>query len=185
MTNEREVRLDRMLDAALGEYGAAEPLAGLEERVLGRLREEKLARPWWVWGAVATAAAMVLVVLLLTTRSEKVSAPPVVKSAPQPTSVTPAHPPEQSAKSAPIRKPVRASRAQEAAQDLPKRDVFPTPEPPGEQELLLAKYMRRTPREEVLTVATRPPLTELPKDPLETPASEPGGGNPPMQKFGR
>lgn len=182
--NEREERLERMLDAALAEYGAAEPLAGLEERVLGRLGDENPARPWWMWGAVAAAAAVMLVALLLMLRSEPRSAPVVSKNPPGavPAPAPVPQPTPQLAK-APKAQP-RPRVVYTVAQDLPKRDVFPTPEPPSEQELLLAKYLRRTPREEVLTMATRPQM-ELPKDPWEAPVNQPGGGGSPIQQFGR
>jgi hypothetical protein len=184
--NEHEEKLERMLDAALAVYGAAEPLAGLEERVLGRLHAEpEHARPWWMWGAVAAAAALVLVALLVMSRSEPKSAPVVSKNppvaAPAP---TPARRPEPQVAKAPKTQPSSPRVTAAVAQDLPKRDVFPTPTPPGEQELLLAKYMRRTPREEILTMATRPE-SELPKDPWEAPANQPGGGGSTIQQFGR
>ena len=44
--------LDRELDAALAQYGAGEPRAGLEQRVLTNLRAERkkiASRTWWRW----------------------------------------------------------------------------------------------------------------------------------------
>jgi hypothetical protein len=57
--------LDPILDEALSEYREAEPLAGLEDRVLQRLRlqPEKRRTAWWKWGALATCAALLLVAL--------------------------------------------------------------------------------------------------------------------------
>lgn len=51
--------LDQMLDDALAEYREAEPLAGLEDRVLQRVKSqaERARRPWWQWSAIAAAAA--------------------------------------------------------------------------------------------------------------------------------
>lgn len=183
--DEREMRMEQLLDAALAQYGEAEPLAGLEERVLGRLRSEKTsARPWRLWTAVAAAAVLLLVAVLVTSRGERVAAPPVgvakapvVANPPQPRPATPV------AVAPPVRPKAQATHVA-AVQALPKRDVFPSPTPPSEQELLLAQYMRRTPRQEVMAMASRPPLTELPKDPLEAPAGD-SGGSPPLQKFGR
>jgi len=53
-------QLDNILDHALGEYRDAEPLAGLEDRVLQRLRLQPVDRrnTWWKWAAVAMCAAM-------------------------------------------------------------------------------------------------------------------------------
>lgn len=57
--------LDRILDDALNEYREAEPLAGLEDRVMQRLLLQPAGRrrSWWMWGAVAACAALVLVAL--------------------------------------------------------------------------------------------------------------------------
>jgi len=61
MTNHDQ--FDELLDHALGEYRNAEPLAGLEDRVLQRLRSQPAERrnPLWIWGAVAACAALVLI----------------------------------------------------------------------------------------------------------------------------
>jgi hypothetical protein len=53
---------------------------------------------------------------------------------------------------------------------LPKRDVFPTPGPPTSEELLLARYLRVTPREEVLAQINRSPL-EFHEDPQAAPST--------------
>jgi hypothetical protein len=54
---------DQVLDDALAEYCEAEPLAGLEDRVLQRLRlqTEPRLKLWWRWSAI-TAAAVALVI---------------------------------------------------------------------------------------------------------------------------
>ena len=61
---DRSKKLDELLDAALASYGAAEPLRGIEERVLNRLRGEEARRPWWMWSAVAAAAAAAVVAVV-------------------------------------------------------------------------------------------------------------------------
>jgi hypothetical protein len=55
--------LDQMLDDALAEYREAEPLAGLEDRVLMRVKSqaERARRPWWQWNAIAAAAAVLAI----------------------------------------------------------------------------------------------------------------------------
>ena len=51
--------LDKILDEALCEYRDAEPVAGLENRVLQRLvsQPQKHISPWLRWGVAAAAAA--------------------------------------------------------------------------------------------------------------------------------
>ena len=53
--------LDKLIDGALSAYSAAEPLAGLEQRVLGRVRAAQASRRRrWRWAlAAATVAALV------------------------------------------------------------------------------------------------------------------------------
>src|SRR3954462_11112115 len=71
MSEERDKQLEKLLDSALANYGTAEPLRGLEERVLGRLEGEGSQRPWWMWAAVAVAAMVVLVMALLLHQPEQ------------------------------------------------------------------------------------------------------------------
>ena len=55
--------LDDQLDAALAQYTAIEPRAGLENRVLARLKAEQdrpTAVPWWRWAAVVAVAVIVM-----------------------------------------------------------------------------------------------------------------------------
>jgi hypothetical protein len=93
--------LDNILDDALGEYREAEPLAGLEDRVLQRVRlqPEKRLLTLWKWGAIAACAAMLAIVAWLGWREHgaqiqiNVARPPVEArstSAPPPTE-GPAH----------------------------------------------------------------------------------------------
>jgi hypothetical protein len=64
-------QLDKILDQALGEYRDAEPLAGLKDRVLQRLRLQPEESPirWWKWGMVAACAAMLAFAAWLGLRS--------------------------------------------------------------------------------------------------------------------
>jgi hypothetical protein len=179
----REKRLDEMLDAALAEYGAVEPLRGLEERVLGRLRGAETRRRWWIWGAVATAAVAVTIGAVLLGRPAERSAPAVVEKQPAVTAPKPAQPsapvaPQPTVARAPARHAAVAAQMARAPQfgvstpALPKRDVFPTPGPPTSEELLLAHYLRVTPREEVLAQINRPAL-EFHEDPQAAPSTSP------------
>lgn len=175
----RDKRLDEMLDAALAEYGAVEPLHGLEERVLGRLRGAEAQRRWWIWGAVATAVAAVTIAAVLLGRPAERSAPAVVAKQPAVTAPKPAQPgapvaPQPTVARAPARHAAVDAQMARAPQlgtpALPKRDVFPTPGPPTSEELLLARYVRVTPRDIVLAEINRQPLG-LPKDPLSIPSA--------------
>lgn len=193
--NEREKQLDGLLDSALARYGGAEPLHGLEERVLGRLRGQRERRAWWLWGGAAAAAlAAVVVVVLMMRPAEKT---PVVGAAGEQPAVVAHHEaapkpvaPKQSASA----EGLKLSRGVETAHlpkvhdatlrnqsvppvvpqvtmgALPRRAVFPTPTPPTTQEILLARYVRVTPRDEVLALIQRKPL-EFHEDPLSVPVS--------------
>jgi hypothetical protein len=58
--------LDDPIDAALAKY-AAEPRAGLEERLLAHLRAQRKGSPsmaWWPWAGVAAAAILIATFLL-------------------------------------------------------------------------------------------------------------------------
>lgn len=87
---------DQDLDRLLGSYGAEAP-AGLEERVLARVRRDRWLRRWPVW-AVAAAAALALVFAPQPTVPERAPAvvPPPVATA----SIPPA----------PLMKPVAPAR---------------------------------------------------------------------------
>ncbi len=58
-------QLDNILDQALSEYREAEPLAGIEDRVMQRLRLQPKTRrvTWWKWAAVAACVATLAVVI--------------------------------------------------------------------------------------------------------------------------
>jgi hypothetical protein len=57
-----ENQFDELLHEALGEYREAEPLVGLERRILHRLQAQPAGRSLrWIWGAIATCLALVLI----------------------------------------------------------------------------------------------------------------------------
>jgi hypothetical protein len=171
--NEREQKLEALLGAALAQYGEAEPLSGLEERVLDRMHSAPQRRAWWMWGAVLAAVAAVVVAVVMTRPAEQKPAPVTVQQAPKqpPAVVTPPVAPVQAAQ-VPRRAAPRHVVPQQVAkaEPLPKRDVFPTPAPPDEQARLLVRYLRATPRAEVLAQINRQPL-ELQEDPLSAPST--------------
>jgi hypothetical protein len=61
MTNDHQ--FDELLDHALIEYRDAEPLSGMEDRVLQRLQSQPVERRnvRWIWGAIAACAALILI----------------------------------------------------------------------------------------------------------------------------
>jgi hypothetical protein len=63
MTNHDQ--FDELLDHALSEYRDAEPLSGMEDRVLQRLHSQSAERRniHWLWGAIAACAALVLIAI--------------------------------------------------------------------------------------------------------------------------
>jgi hypothetical protein len=79
---------DQILDDALAEYREAEPLAGLEDRVLQRLRlqAERRRKLWWRWSAITAVAAALVVAAWIglgnRTRQEVVTSSVVQKQVP-------------------------------------------------------------------------------------------------------
>jgi hypothetical protein len=170
MANGTQDELDRMLDAALAEYSATEPRAGLEERVLANLRAERARIPdraWWRWGPAGALTAVVLVVALaLALRSGKPSPPQIVQhpstieqspNVPQMSIVAKdGHPAVQ-----PMIRPTRTEgghRAAAVAEANPKLDVFPSPRPLSEQERILESYVNQFRQEAVLIARARSEL---------------------------
>ncbi len=143
---------DELLDGVLREDASAEPRAGLEGRVMARVRAGGQRRSVWrfaAWGAVAAALPVCLIALLIWTRS----APPVqlTKSVHvDAVSVLPRNLPveaiqTQKQRSAPAKPSVRQKRmiAARASESLPKLDVFPTPSVAAEPVRELAEIARR------------------------------------------
>ncbi|MGD0309053.1 MAG: hypothetical protein ABSC02_07165 [Acidobacteriota bacterium] len=61
-------KIDEWLDTALSEYGRAEPRAGMEARIVERLRSRPIRRSWWrVWRPTVWIPAAVALVLIVMT----------------------------------------------------------------------------------------------------------------------
>ncbi len=177
MTNGERDELDRALDAALAKYAAAEPRAGLEERVLANLRAERsrtLGRAWWRWSAMAAVAAIVIVTVTLAWRSERTS--PKVATHPAFTNGGQTRATTQVATTG-VRKRAhrRAAGTMQRTAALhaessemagnPKLEQFPAPRPLSEQEELLQAYIARYPEQAVLVAKAR--TEELRQEQLE------------------
>ena len=79
---------DSILDDALAEYRDAEPLAGMEARIMQRVRlqTQRRRKLWWQWSALAAAAAVLAIAagIGLSDRAhhQAVPTPPIVQKQP-------------------------------------------------------------------------------------------------------
>ncbi len=151
MGGEKRDELDQLIDTALAAYGDAEPLAGLEQRVLERVRPAGARRKAWWALAVVTAAAAVVVLILVVNRPRAVrpheavvgqrSTPARVLQDPRPAEV------HRVNRTAPRARPGgRAQTWRSAVQRLPKRDRFPMPAPLTPEERALIQVAKLSPR---------------------------------------
>jgi len=159
---EKDKRVDEMLDSLLANYSSAEPRPGLETRILANLQgaagNESPAGWWnfkWIWAGMV-AAAIVMAAVLINGR-HRIEPPThvIVKTSPAiPQPEIQAHAPIARQETARVHrhKPLTVPTAQRnATLALTKRPaVFPTPTPLSEQEKLLLSYLAGTPREEVI-----------------------------------
>jgi hypothetical protein len=177
--NSRERFDEEWLDAALKQYGQAEPRAGLENRVLASLRieRERAASPGWQWwpavGAL-TAIAMITVGMFLVRLNRRKTQAPVAREIVASVEVKGPEPGQtkQQATTGGIRTRMpRPHRHVEVEFVSEKREQFPSPEPLSEQEQILARYIQQFPREATLMARAQ---TELDRqEMLEQPGSEP------------
>ncbi len=147
--NPTEGDLDRILDAALAKYAAAEPRGGLEQRILANLRSVEVPLPkraWWPWGfSVATLA--IVVAIITPVWKARNSSHPLVTNRPNITNPAAAAIPPQIARIAPSKKEhgrrhtAAVRRTEPVLAAAPKLDQFPSPQPLTEQERILAGYV--------------------------------------------
>jgi hypothetical protein len=173
MTNHDQ--FDDLLDHALTEYRDAEPLAGLEDRVLQRLQSQPAERRnvRWLWGAIATCAALVLIALGITlggpsrlrlagwgsshptaskqdTASQKEVAPPGAAVS-QPREIAAARAAEQPKltptppEAGGARHPTLVARVEAPAPSTAKSLEFPTPAPLTAEEHALLAMLHANP----------------------------------------
>jgi hypothetical protein len=163
----RERLADKWLDAALKQYGEADPRTGLEGRVLANLRAEskRLAeRRNWRRALAAVTAIIVVGTTIFFVRGRDVvkqavpkhEAPGVTNASGAPNSdqTTPGR---AAAKVTPSvagrpRKLAAASRPARAVETVaePRLEQFPSPQPLSEQEEILASYIAQFPHEAVV-----------------------------------
>ena len=198
-----EPGLDRALDAALAKYAAAEPRAGLEDRILAHLQHANLQaestraanHKWWHmrWGWAAVAVIFIFIfAVTLTLRSSKPSQPSV-KNIPAITAPTRQKPEakkqgqqlaNRDENTAPSRRgPVRhgvPTQPEAVADAYPKLDKFPSPHPLSEQEKMLLEYVQQNPEEAAMIAQAQTKFAR--QQELERNAPAPGDANPQMRE---
>jgi hypothetical protein len=135
--------LDHLIDRALARYTEAEPLAGMEARVLQRVRARHTGRTWVWWAAIT--AALIPALALVHGWNGPVPAPPgPVDSGASSVAMTPlaAAPRRWSLDS---RLPGRARHATH----LPRLENFPARTPMTEEERVLVQLVTQSPNEAV------------------------------------
>ena len=145
MENNHRDDLERMIDAALPAYSDAEPLAGLEQRVLSRIEIAGSAsrRRVWLPLALAASASVAVGLLGIALRTERRTTPQiaVVMRAPA-RQILPEGP------SIPQVRLVRKAKTRRASpRGLPKQERFPAVSPITSQERALLALVTRHPAE--------------------------------------
>jgi hypothetical protein len=156
-------KLDLILDSALKTY--AEPNPGLEERVLSALTEihspvsaPSPSRHWIVWAFAVPAAACLLLFVFLIKRAPQANAGLQPKThQPIQTAIRPvqSHPsvPLHTVLTHRFRRPavpakLGTDRALATSVPLPKRDLFPTPQPLTPEERALYTFATQAPEKQ-------------------------------------
>ena len=130
-------RIDQIIESALTAYSAVNPEAGLDQRVVKRVRKSRAKRR--TLAVCATAAALLLVVVLRQSSGPDGVQGLALRRAPSPPAPTWSEPlirPKSQTKSRPR---LRTKRR------LPKRESFPAPSPLTREERILLAFVRRDP----------------------------------------
>jgi len=160
----RERLIDDLLDSALKQYGAAEPRAGLEDRVLAAMQAEgrRVESRTWSWWPAAIACALLLLsisaALLVRnhhrdTSAAKSHAPAASAARPSPEQARGNVPEKESGKVTAKANPrgLRDGHPRQSGvhgpSQPPHMEQFPSPRPLSEQEILLARLVEQFPRE--------------------------------------
>jgi hypothetical protein len=157
--------MDDLLDAALSSYSNAEPLNGIEDRILYRVGLMP-PRPNFGHGTkslLAVGATLALLCLMIVAiehrKSEPTSGPALtVAHVDVPSSAQ-----ISSAQLLPSPEPRRLDRRHpRLIQRLPKREQFPTPEPLTRDERALLSFVQQDPKEAVAAFAASQRQTDTP-----------------------
>jgi hypothetical protein len=162
--------LDRALDAALAKYAAAEPRAGLEQRILAHLQSESVCLPnrcWWRWCAAGAVVALLAIMLAMPWRSNK---PPSTATQRHPSAAIERAQPSATRAAVNREMPATAAGFQRhkatrhhvrqplVVADAPKLDQFPSPEPLTKEELALVHYVRQFRQDAVIVASAQEEL---------------------------
>ena len=167
-SEEQEQAAEQWLDEAIECFRRAGPAAGLEARIIAELRARARRRRQLVFVLTGAAAAGVVAALVASlpravqqtpsTATQQsmpwqndgpVSAPQSAGNQPQRSPYRPATKPKNPKVSGP------GLSTHNVAGAVPKNQVFPTPSAPNEQGKRLQAYLRQTPQQELMLVATR------------------------------
>ncbi len=159
--------LDKLIDSGLAEYSNAEPLSGLDGRILGRIRVEAAARRrrriFWLLALAIPEVAVILFAVWMQKAAPKVV--PVARVSPPP--IVQAPPPVIDAKA--VTRPRTAPRPRRM--ELPKQAVFPTPSPLTPQERMLVALAESHPR-----ALEMKPVEQIEIEPIEIAPLQVDGG---------
>jgi hypothetical protein len=133
--------LDNLIDGALAQYSSAEPLAGLEPRVLDRVRLAAARRRRWRRTLVLAAPALAAALLVILAPKPEPVPVPIAGVAPKPAPVILPIPPE-----APAAAPAPRRIVKVRAAEPPKRDQFPTISPLTGEERLMVQIAQASPQ---------------------------------------
>jgi hypothetical protein len=165
---DKEQLADKWLDAALKQYGEAEPRAGLEGRILASVRanDQRLVG-WWQWPVAAAVAALLVAAIILMGRWHGQATQDVTANRPSiPIRAHSLNAASSAANnSATARKSQRKALARSPDADAPRLDQFPSPQPLSEQEKMLAHYVQARPEEARLVAQAQAELSR--QDSLE------------------
>ncbi len=165
--------LDKLLQEGLESYCDAEPLAGLEERVLRHVRDKRTVIRWtWFGWAAATACASLLLAVIFgnfggwpldsrltkgvhsTTADGPLSSELRVdrgsaaeKTAPHISNEVAANVPQRQAVHAHGGRGLVSLKRKTRREELPKLEVFPTPHPLSPEERALVEFVNQHPTE--------------------------------------
>lgn len=186
--NPKEQKIDRWLDAALKQYGAAHPSPGLEARVLVTVRAEMqhvpTRRKLWALAVASATAAAIIAVWLASSTSQGRNGQATLTSPP----VSANHGKKPEAKTTALAGAGKGTvglksrrrtylSIKHAAAQRPKFDQFPSPRTLSQEDKLLLMYVRQTPRDELASViAQEKNVSDLYINDLEIP---PLGGETP------
>jgi hypothetical protein len=141
MGNKAHDAVDALLDRALSSYADAEPLNGLEQRILNRASRARPGMRLRYGSLLAIGATLALSCCFILTFHQTKSEP---KKPPLPIARVESPIPARITLPPPRQTRVRHRRL---VQRLPKREVFPTPQPPSAEERALLRFVGRDPKE--------------------------------------